>query len=390
MNLCGNHNILLWEIENHGEYYTMNISIYGFFSLKPILRKTKTRAAILQRRGLPFFMPKIKKRKFFAAGFICSLLFLMLMSQFLWAIEFKGNRELTDEVLLSFLREAEITYGMPKRKIGIENLEKQLREAYPVITWTSVKLVGTRLSVHIKENTHLGGDTEKEAVSGTDIVADRDGVIADMITRRGVPQVRIGDEVKRGDILISGSVPVYNEDATVRYYNEYEADADIYIKCSYPIYEKTELLYDTKVYTGREKTVYFFQGFDKEYKFSLGKVHYIKADCVARKKQWRLFDNLYLPFYTGKYTYREYMLEERKRGRTEGEQILEDRLEKILLTLEEKGVQILEKNVKIENSMDNYTAKGHLVMIAPAGTSMPTATEQIVPAEENTEQTKQE
>lgn len=55
MNLCGNHNILLWGIENHGEYYTMNISVRGFFKLKPMLKKTKTRAVILQRYGLPFY-----------------------------------------------------------------------------------------------------------------------------------------------------------------------------------------------------------------------------------------------------------------------------------------------------------------------------------------------
>lgn len=346
LNLCGNHNILLWDIENHGEYYTMNISIRGYFSLKPLLRKTGTKAAILHRYGLPFFVPKIKKRKIFTAGLFACLLFLMIMSQFLWAIEFQGNHELTDEVLLAFLKECGVTYSMPKQKIDIEQLEKQIREAYPLITWTSVRLVGTRLSVQVKENTHLGGEPEQEVSTGVDIAATRDGTVVDMITRRGVPQVKIGDEVKKGDILVSGSVPVYNEDATVRYYNQYEADADIYLRCSYPVRETTDALYSTKIYTGREKNVYFWQGFDKEYKFPFGKVNYIKADCIVEKKQWKLFDNLYLPFYSGKYTYREYMMEERKRSPEEGKEILESRLKKILLTLEEKGYKFLKKMLK--------------------------------------------
>ena len=53
MNLCSNHNIFLWDIENHGEYYTMKISLKGFFKLKGITRKTGTRVAVTQRYGLP-------------------------------------------------------------------------------------------------------------------------------------------------------------------------------------------------------------------------------------------------------------------------------------------------------------------------------------------------
>ena len=47
INLCGNRDILLWDIARHGAYYTMCISIRGFRQLKPITKKTKTRVAIL-------------------------------------------------------------------------------------------------------------------------------------------------------------------------------------------------------------------------------------------------------------------------------------------------------------------------------------------------------
>lgn len=32
LNLLGNHNILVWDIEDHGAYHTMHISIDGFFT----------------------------------------------------------------------------------------------------------------------------------------------------------------------------------------------------------------------------------------------------------------------------------------------------------------------------------------------------------------------
>ena len=68
LNLCGNHNILVWDIESHVTYTTMNVSIKGFFEMKPLLKKTGTRAAILKKYGLPFYMNKMKKRNGRAAG----------------------------------------------------------------------------------------------------------------------------------------------------------------------------------------------------------------------------------------------------------------------------------------------------------------------------------
>ena len=39
LNLCGNHDILVWDIEDHGDHVTMKVSIQGFFALKTLLKK---------------------------------------------------------------------------------------------------------------------------------------------------------------------------------------------------------------------------------------------------------------------------------------------------------------------------------------------------------------
>ena len=105
LNLCGNHDILVWDIVNHGDYDTMNISIRGFFALKPLLKKTGTRAAVLKKYGLPFFMSKMQRRKMFVAGLICCLLFWMLTARYIWTIEIVGNYALSEDVLLDYLND---------------------------------------------------------------------------------------------------------------------------------------------------------------------------------------------------------------------------------------------------------------------------------------------
>ena len=56
LNLCSHHHIILWGLRSVGTDYEMCISISGFRRLRPLVHKTRTRAVILERHGLPFVL----------------------------------------------------------------------------------------------------------------------------------------------------------------------------------------------------------------------------------------------------------------------------------------------------------------------------------------------
>ena len=313
LNLCGNHDILVWDIVNYGEYDTMNISVRGFFALKPLLKKTGTRAAIVRKYGLPFFMSKMQKRKMFVAGLLCCLLFWMLTAGYIWNIEIVGNYVLTEDVLLDYLEEKEVHVAMKKSRLQIEELEKALREDYDVITWTSVQIKGTTLCIYIKENEMPEYDQTGQADegTGTDLIATRSGVVSYIITRSGVPQVALGDTVEKGDVLISGAVPVYNEDTTVRKYQMVQADADILLRYTESVSVKKDILYEEKCYSGRQKKMFMVGINDREWNLGLGRIPYGEYDISGEKKQVRLLDRLYLPVFYGSKTVQEYEMVQR-------------------------------------------------------------------------------
>ena len=91
MNLCGNKGILLWNIVREGDVYYMNINLKGFWSLKPIVKKSGTRVAILEKYGLPFFIPRLFKRKVFVGGMFLAVAFWIWSSFYIWDIEMEGN-----------------------------------------------------------------------------------------------------------------------------------------------------------------------------------------------------------------------------------------------------------------------------------------------------------
>lgn len=381
-NLCGNHDILVWDIENHGDYYTMKVSIKGFFALKTLLRKTGTRASVLQRYGLPFFVQRTKKRKIFVLGLLICLLFWMLSAQYIWDIEIEGNYSLTEDVLLDYLENQGVHTAMKKEKLQIDELEKNLREEYDIITWASLKIDGTTLIIQLKENEMIEYDQESQ--SKQDIVAAKDGVIVYMITRKGVPQAAVGDTVEKGQILVSGAVPVYNEDATVRKYQYCEADADILISYEKTVSVEKKIAYQEKVYSGKEKKICLFGIGSKEWNVSLGKVPYEAYDVMGEKKQVQLLEHLYLPVFYGVKYAKEYTVADKMHTDEEMQQIMEEEWNKILQTLEEKGVQITRKNVTIKKNREKWVLTAGMQLKEAAVKKAANTTQQI-PVTENEE-----
>lgn len=370
INLCGNHNILLWNIVNHGDYYTMCISLKGFYLLRPITRKTGTRVVITSRYGLPFLSMRMKKRKIFLAGLAGSVLFWIFMSGFIWNVDIQGNLYVTDDVFLDFLSQNGIEAGMKKKQVDIETLEKAIRNEFDIVTWTSARIDGTKLTIQVKENDLIHNNDDKISDTkdeGYDIIADKDGVVVSIITRSGVPVVTEGTQVKKGDLLVEGCIPIYNEDATIKRYEYCRADADIFLKYSFSVTEQIKEQYAHRVYTGNRIKRSYLMIFGKKLALPAFTEKFGSADILEDQKQLCFFSGYRLPVYFGKTLIREYTEEERTYTKEEIKGKFEEKIQKFIQTLEEKGVQIIEKNVTIKKYKGTWKMKVDFTITEPAG-----------------------
>ncbi|MCR2048981.1 sporulation protein YqfD [Acetatifactor muris] len=371
MNLCSNKGILLWDIVREGDVYYMNISLKGFWELRPVLRKTGTRVAVLERYGLPFFLPRLLKRKVFVLGFLLAIAFWTLSSLYIWDIELSGNYQITEDIFESFLKANAVTVGMRRDSLNIEELEKEIRRTFPQITWASAKLSGTKLLIEIKENDAPIVVERPESTSGTDLVAGYDGIIASMIVRSGVPKVAIGDTVEKGTILVEGKVPVYNEDQTVREYYYVDADADILLEHVVTFTESLPMEYIKKEYTGREKKSHYLKIGEKTYKLP-ETPPFLVYDSLMKESRPLALEKLSIPIFWGEVTNREYQNVEYNYSLEEAKILLNQKLIDFLTDLEEKGVQIIEKDVKIEKSDNAWVVTGNFLVREPVSESMET------------------
>lgn len=371
LNLCANHNIYLWNLLSVPKGYEVNMTIKDFRRIRPLVRKTGTRIIIIGKQGLPFFMHRHRKRKLFLAGFIFCLTLLALLSCFIWDIRIEGNYSETREVILEYLNENGAGHGAKKASIDCKALAAQLRKQFTDFIWVSVKIKGTRLFIDVQENTDLELSKEKE-YDDSDIISNVDGTIVKMITRAGMPQVSVGDVIKKDDLLVLGRLEILDDGGGVSAYRYVPADADIYVKTSYHYTSEFSLVYQKKQYSEREKNSYYLKVFQDYLGIRVPGSNFERYDIITSEQQAMLTEDFYLPLSIGKTTVKEFEIVQKKYSKKEAQIKAKEALDKFLEKIQEKGVQIFENNVKIDVGDKTCKAQGDITLIEKAGKRIPT------------------
>lgn len=364
-NMCRMHEIFLWNIKKEEKDFCCSIAAKDYFETIPLLKKTGTRVRVIQKNGIPFYVPFMKKRVLFFMSLIFCLGMLYMVTDYIWAIELVGNLQISNEELKDFLDDEQIYYGMKKKNLDCEEIEKHLRAYFQNVTWTSIYFEGTKLYVEVKENEKT--EPLQEELRGTNLVATEAGTITSIITRNGIPKVKIGDVVEVGQVLVEGRVPIYDEAQSVIDYQIYNSDADVTIETQLAYHEQLARMHPLIQYTGNEHKSIFLEFFGYHIESPVLGRTFQGCEIITQRHQICLLENLYLPIYYGSVYEKEYNLTYLEYSEEEMKKLLNDNFEKFILCLHEKGVQIIEKNVKIKKYNKGMELNADLSVVKPTG-----------------------
>lgn len=361
LNLCNARGLEVWGLAcNRDGDYEFYMTVNGYRRVKPLVRKAQVRLRIAGRFGAPFFIYKYRKRWYYAAGIGAFFLVLYVMSLFLWDIQFEGNYRYTYDTLIRFLDSQDIDYGMLKSNIRCEELEASIRTGLPEITWVSARVSGTRLLIRIKENEVLSIVPETDETP-CDLVAARSGTVTSMVVRQGVPMVSQGDEVVEGQVLVSGRVPVIDDNGEEINAYMVHGDGDVTARTTREYETAFPLIHKERAQTGRRRRGWYIKAGKWSFTFLMPSRGSGEWDYAMDEQQLKLFSNFYLPVYIGDIQGREMSSYEKNYTKKELEHISKSINHQFVKNLEEKGVQILENNDRIEISASECRLKCALV-----------------------------
>ena len=306
-NMCRVQEIELWNIKKEQDAYVCCMTVRGLKRSKPLLKKAKVRLRIKEKFGLPFFLYRNRKRKLTVLGMLLFVVILYGMTWFIWDISFLGNTHYTDEMLLTYLNQQEIRYGMIKYQISCEELEEKIRLDFSDITWVSARVSGTRLIIQVKENEVLTQNEDVSNDSPCNLTAQKDGVIVSMVVRSGIPKVKVGDVGEKGQILVEGRVPLLN-DAKEEVRSQFlRADAEVFAECELFYEDCFPMLHEERSLTGKERKGWYLQVLDESFVWLLPKKKDTSWNVVTQVYPVSIWENFVLPISWGRIDAKEYV-----------------------------------------------------------------------------------
>lgn len=370
LNLCAYHRILMWGLVPNGDFYEMYMGLQDFFRLREIVRKTRTKVTVLGHYGMPFFFQKYRSRKIFAISVLICLAFIYCLTLFIWQIEVTGLVRHDSSEILAFLQEEDVRYGMRKSRVDCEMIESDIRARFPDIVWVGASLEGTNLHIQIKEN--VDSYEEELPKDGTsDLVADASGTVVSMVTRTGTPMVAVGDQVEKGQVLISGREERKDDAGTVTGYTEGRADGDITVQTVLPYSDAFSYEHQVKRYTKKKQYHLTVRLFQKEAELLKKKPKFTLYDTQTLDRTVVLGKSFYLPVSYRLVTMREYVRETKQYSKAEAKKLANQNFQSFVKDLGKKGVEIIENSVKIVLKEKECVTSGELIVTQPAGTEAP-------------------
>lgn len=138
---------------------------------------------------------------------LISVAITVILSRTVWDIRVEGNEDITDSEIIIGLSACGFETGNFWHSINKSAVETSFLEYNDKISWININRRGTVAYVKVLEKENNEENNAEEGKAFYNIVAHCDCVIEEMTVKQGTPVVKVGDTVRKGDVLVVGILP---------------------------------------------------------------------------------------------------------------------------------------------------------------------------------------
>ena len=294
------HNIPFHGQKTEGDVFSLLLYSAHFKEYCQLRGKRRYRNEIRERLGFLNLLSRYKKRKGLIVGFFLALTLLILSSLFVWDIDIKGTDRIPEQVILEALEKRGLRLGTFVPSVDTEISEEFLILDVDGLSFVSVNLRGTVVQVEIRErekNTDIV-DTQ----SPSNLIATADGQIEALMVTGGLITVKLGETVRKGDLLVSGII-----DSAALGYRLVRARGKVLARTTLTYHVEIPYKTTEKIYTGTFYTQKSLKFFSKTIKlFRKDSICTSSCDKIETERRIYLFDLIKLPIFITETQYAEY------------------------------------------------------------------------------------
>lgn len=189
----------LYRTRQYEKGMRAQVQIRDFARMRRAARLTHTRIHIVAKYGWPFLLQRWQKRKALAAGIAMAVIMLAVVSQFVLSVGVSGNSKIDTQTILTKAKAMGLQVGVRYGTLDYEQLGQALQEQLPEAAWVGVERSGTHIQIKVVEKKQ-----PVVPVGSGDLVANRTGLVEEIMVIQGTAQVQEQQMVRQGQVLIKG------------------------------------------------------------------------------------------------------------------------------------------------------------------------------------------
>ncbi|MFL0247414.1 sporulation protein YqfD [Candidatus Clostridium stratigraminis] len=316
----------------------LDINLRDFSKVKEAALKTNTNIKILEKKGISFFILKLKRRIALFCGIFIFAGLLYYLSGFIWKIDIKTEDNLTPYEIRQQLTAFGIVPGVRKSSFNIYELENKMIKNNNNIMYLKTSIEGSRLLVSAFEKIPPPSTIEDNVPCN--LVAKKDGQIIRVFTSAGTSIIKAGEMVRSGQLLVKGE---QGKEGSV--YNVH-AKGEVYAKTFYDASKEVAYKGVKKERTGNKIENFYMEIFGKRIYFKNSLNKFKSYDKIVENSNIIKSETFYETVET------KYILEPNEIINTAAAQLYSKLTESF-----DKSVKVLDKKVISEVNGDNYKVR---------------------------------
>ena len=194
--------VLLDKVQTSDGSFAFSTSYANALTVKKLFSEQGVRYRTDGYLGVKNALKRLFIRPFLLASSLLAVMGVIVLSNFVYGYSVKGNLFVNTALVEEVLHNNAVDGFTWKGSLNVKNIKREL-SALQGVSFASVKLVGSRLQVEIKEE--LPQDTP-DALRFEPVTSLYSAVVTRVVAESGTPQVKAGDKVSPGDVLVA---PVY-------------------------------------------------------------------------------------------------------------------------------------------------------------------------------------
>lgn len=188
-----------------GQALVLRLGLRDFRGVRPAARGCRVRVRIAGRGGLPFLVARVRRRPALAGALVAAAAAGVVLSHCVWFVQVRGADRLPPAEILRAAAAAGLRPGVWRGGLDTEAVAAHILRTVPDLSFAGVSLRGTLATISVAERSLPPPGHADAGVPG-DVVAAHGGIVRGLAVTAGLPEVRPGESVRAGQVLIRGVV----------------------------------------------------------------------------------------------------------------------------------------------------------------------------------------